>query len=419
MTIEREIEQCAVFILFAGKRLTDNQFREIKYAYEIHRSGRTHEFVLCLSSRAELPPRLEEGDAASLKEYPIIDIQGCKPREVAAAIMKALHRPFIWDGLPPNPHLFSYEKDIIEHFVKVSRLERAKRLKVEHGLSEDELRRVRDIESGGCPTQWPEVERWDDGTRTLAAEYKRIEVDPREARGKWHAKVGSPRAKKARVIVAALNDYHDIPAHEQSDGHRCCMAELNMSFPEAGPREFLHFPRRGARLRVGILVSGGIAPGTNAVIDGIVQRHLLYAREFSYLGRLNIVGVKNGFLAFDHWGDNSARRDLKAEAINVLYRASEGGSLLGTSRVDELIDDSEGRLVSIAQYLYNSGIDILYIIGGDGSMKAAHALWTVAQEYAAKRNPQQRLSVVAIPMTMDNDILWAWQTFGFSLSGIR
>ena len=47
-------------------------------------------------------------------------------------------------------------------------------------------------------------------------------------------------------------------------------------------------------------------------------------------------------------------------------------------------------------------------------MRAAHALWTVAQGYASTKKPKpKRLSVVAIPKTMDNDILWVWQTFGF------
>src|SRR5262249_49402142 len=63
--------------------------------------------------------------------------------------------------------------------------------------------------------------------------------------------------------------------------------------------------------------------------------------------------------------------------------------------------------------LRDSGVDILYIIGGDGSMKAAHALWSIAQEEARLNLGHPRLSVVAIPKTMDNDVLWVWQSFGF------
>jgi 6-phosphofructokinase 1 len=51
----------------------------------------------------------------------------------------------------------------------------------------------------------------------------------------------------------------------------------------------------------------------------------------------------------------------------------------------------------------------VYIIGGEGSMRAAHGLWTVYhREY-----PNANFSVVGIPKTMDNDILWVWQSFGF------
>jgi 6-phosphofructokinase 1 len=49
----------------------------------------------------------------------------------------------------------------------------------------------------------------------------------------------------------------------------------------------------------------------------------------------------------------------------------------------------------------------LYVIGGDGSMRAAHALQRTADEMG------KDLAVVGVPKTMDNDILWIWQSFGF------
>ena len=52
------------------------------------------------------------------------------------------------------------------------------------------------------------------------------------------------------------------------------------------------------------------------------------------------------------------------------------------------------------------------VIGGDGSMRAAHMIWTRAQRMHAE-GEASKLSVVAIPKTMDNDILWVWQSFGF------
>ncbi len=53
------------------------------------------------------------------------------------------------------------------------------------------------------------------------------------------------------------------------------------------------------------------------------------------------------------------------------------------------------------------GINVLYIIGGEGSMRSAHALATISN------NNEMGISVCGIPKTMDNDILWVWKTFGF------
>jgi 6-phosphofructokinase 1 len=77
------------------------------------------------------------------------------------------------------------------------------------------------------------------------------------------------------------------------------------------------------------------------------------------------------------------------------------------------LKERQNRLEWIVQRLDGDQIDILYVIGGDGSMKAAHAIYTVARELKRAERIQRELSVVAIPKTMDNDILWVWQSFGF------
>jgi 6-phosphofructokinase 1 len=182
---------------------------------------------------------------------------------------------------------------------------------------------------------------------------------------------------------------------------------------------------------VAVLVSGGIAPGINAVIDGIVQRHYLYANPLRYADSvryrdtptctIEIRGLLNGFRAFDDPNNPFTFRylipnhgeQLTNSHIVTSDLANRGGSMLGTSRVDELISGSDRitRLESIVDKLLTAKTDILYVIGGDGSMKAAHSIWTIAQAW---RRPNKRLlSVVAVPKTMDNDILWVWQSFGF------
>ena len=85
--------------------------------------------------------------------------------------------------------------------------------------------------------------------------------------------------------------------------------------------------------------------------------------------------------------------------------------MIGTSRRDGLIQDRE-KLDKVANALLAKDIKILYVIGGDGSMKLAHSLWHRANKKAGHVGGQT-LSVVGIPKTMDNDILWVWQSFGF------
>lgn len=193
-----------------------------------------------------------------------------------------------------------------------------------------------------------------------------------------------------------------------------------LSFPEAGPREILRYPSPGHPhlLKVGILVSGGIAPGINAVISGIVNRHWLYARppvpqrgaNTPYAPyKVEIYGYLEGFKALARGSGN--HQLLTPE--DVRDKAHRGGSILGTSRLPELLEPSRDKRIDtiqeIIQALAADRIEILYVIGGDGSMRAAHAIWTIARQ----KRPDLNLSVIAIPKTMDNDILWVWQSFGF------
>jgi 6-phosphofructokinase 1 len=199
------------------------------------------------------------------------------------------------------------------------------------------------------------------------------------------------------------------------------MVQKNLCFLEAGPKAKLAYPQPGKNLNVAIVVSGGIAPGINAVIDGITQRHYMYATKHQY--KVKVYGVKDGFQAFDDF--NQSRCTLipshdpsglpMPSFEETSSHVNEGGSILGTSRFEELLNPSSRKreLEVIVALLFDNKIDILYVIGGDGSMKAAHAIWSFAQEYAGQRGLQRSLSVVAIPKTMDNDILWVWQTFGF------
>jgi 6-phosphofructokinase 1 len=179
------------------------------------------------------------------------------------------------------------------------------------------------------------------------------------------------------------------------------------SFVEAGPRRFLYHDPAG--VRVALLTSGGIAPGLNTVVESIVRKHrevcavhgslpsheTTATRNYSPLSDSGVVrGFYDGFIGLTE--DRS--RELLPNDVKAWCRF--GGSKLGVGRTKP----SVGRWIEV---LSKNQIGILYVIGGNGSLAAAHE---IAQE--AIRHKMD-ISVAVIPKTMDNDVLWVWQSFGF------
>lgn len=293
--------------------------------------------------------------------------------------------------LPINPHHFSYEKDIIELYRWKNRLTAKPK---DQGDSDEEAKWREEITqklTGGCPPEWPQIINISDRYDTHVAS------NPNTLSG-----IGSFRDRKeAQVAAAALTKY------KSENGAFC--------FPEAGPREQLVFPTADRQeLNVGIVVSGGIAPGINAVIDGIVQRHFSYkSQNERRFYDLNIFGYLNGLHGLQQNPPKSVelvatRNPLPGGKVTSEH-ANEGGSMIGTYRWQQLLDMNPKERCKNVEYIVDNlgGIDILYVIGGDGSMRLAHAIWHLAR---SRRRP---LAVVGIPKTTDNDILWMWQSFGF------
>ncbi len=169
------------------------------------------------------------------------------------------------------------------------------------------------------------------------------------------------------------------------DGER-----LQQSFEVAGPREKIYFKPEEAR--PAIVSCGGICPGINDVIRSIVmESHYHYHTQ-------KVVGISYGYN-----GLNPARgypmMDLTPEMVKNIHM--EGGTILGSSRggtedMDLLMDTLE-----------KMGINILYTIGGDGTLRGAHDF----SELARSRGVD--LAVVGIPKTIDNDISFIQRSFGF------
>jgi len=169
------------------------------------------------------------------------------------------------------------------------------------------------------------------------------------------------------------------------------LGEEPPSFVEAGPRKNLYYEPE--TVRVAILTSGGIAPGLNTVIESIVKRHVeVYGLRLGPLVPGRILGFYDGFIGL--W-ENSYEQ-LNPEKVNGWCRF--GGSKLGVGR-DERRDVSKWLDV-----LKMNDIDILYVIGCNGSLTAA---WELAK--AAERE-ELNLSIGVVPKTMDNDVLWVWSS---------
>lgn len=289
---------------------------------------------------------------------------------------------------------FTYEKDIISFYKKL-----LTDLGSNNSFSGDE--KIRRSFNEGVPLTWPTVRRRTDKTlQENQLVEQRLIGDPRNDIADLQHDVAEDWTERV-VVSAALSEYHDCYLLDEEPDK--CMIRSKLCFPEAGPRaKIMRDP-----VTVGIVVSGGIAPGINAVIDGIVQRHKEYDPSCS------IFGYKNGLRALSQNPTQMRNGEIMLSTTvcngcrNTAEHLSEGGSILGTYRLDRLdLPENEDQLEKVISNI--AGLDVLYVIGGDGSMKAANLLSMKMRE---QNNP---VSIVGIPKTMDNDILWVWQSFGFA-----
>ena len=161
------------------------------------------------------------------------------------------------------------------------------------------------------------------------------------------------------------------------------------AFELAGPRDRIFFDPR--TVRCGIVTCGGLAPGLNNVVRGIVLE--LWAGY----GVRRIFGFRYGYegLIARH-----GHQPLTLTPESVAHIHHEGGSVLGTSRGSQ--DPAE-----VVDNLEANGVGILFVIGGDGSMNGAIR---VAAEVARRG---LRIGVIGVPKTIDNDVPFIDRSFGF------
>ncbi|HBJ85231.1 MAG TPA: ATP-dependent 6-phosphofructokinase [Verrucomicrobiales bacterium] len=161
------------------------------------------------------------------------------------------------------------------------------------------------------------------------------------------------------------------------------------SYEEAGARERIYFDP--ARTTAGIVTCGGLCPGLNDIIRGIVnQCHLQYGISRVYGFRYGYEGLVQRY----------GHTPLLLKPASVEQAHHFGGTLLGSSRgkqdIGEMVDTLEDMKV-----------DILFVIGGDGTLRGAAEIVREIERRGLKK------AVVGIPKTIDNDIRYLDKSFGF------
>jgi len=164
-----------------------------------------------------------------------------------------------------------------------------------------------------------------------------------------------------------------------------CFAE----FEVAGPRGKIYFD--SSKAKAAIVTCGGLCPGINDVIRAIVmEAH----HNYDIAATLGIRFGLQGFIpSFGH-------PVMELTPANVSDIHQFGGTVLGSSRGPQEPAD-------IVDALERLNVSMLFIIGGDGTMRAARK---IQEEITARRG---KISVIGVPKTIDNDISFVTKSFGF------
>jgi 6-phosphofructokinase 1 len=137
--------------------------------------------------------------------------------------------------------------------------------------------------------------------------------------------------------------------------------------------------------RIGVLTSGGDAPGMNAAIRAVVRTAIYHGLE--------VMGIRRGYHGLIHGELEPMSLGSVADIIQ------RGGTILYTARC-EAFKTEEGQRQAIS-VLKEHGIEGLVVIGGDGSFRGAQKL------------SKQGIQTIGIPGTIDNDIACCDCTLGF------
>lgn len=162
-----------------------------------------------------------------------------------------------------------------------------------------------------------------------------------------------------------------------------------LAFEKAGPRPQIFFDP--STVHAALLTAGGLCPGINNVIRSIVLE--LYHRY----GVRHISGIRYGYEGLN---PETGLPPVELGPDDVKHIHGWGGSELGVGRGAQDVDMMAARLEEL-------GVNVLFTIGGDGTLRGAH------QIHEALERRGHKVAVVGVPKTVDNDIAFVDKTFGF------
>ena len=186
------------------------------------------------------------------------------------------------------------------------------------------------------------------------------------------------------------NDHRVLFDHSPEKVRQCIENQTDpVTIEHAGARERIYF--NPSSTICAVVTCGGLCPGLNDVIRGLVM-----TLNYSY-GVRTIYGIPYGYEGFvPRYGHSPLH--LTPDFVSDLNQ--DGGSVLGSSRGPQSPKD-------IVDFLVEYRINILFVIGGDGTLRGAQAIVTEIGSRGLK------ISVIGIPKTIDNDLEFMDKSFGF------
>lgn len=204
--------------------------------------------------------------------------------------------------------------------------------------------------------------------------------------------LGEPRIDSPLTVGRFVEDSEAVlldlsPDLAQRD---CLEGREPVSFVKAGPRRKIFFD--SSKTKAALVTCGGLCPGLNNFI-----RAAVLALRYSY-GVTNVVGIRYGLQGFIPRFRHPVV-ELTPELVNDIDL--QGGTILASSRGPQDVQE-------IVDALVRMNVSILFMIGGDGTFRAAAR---IADEVHSR---ELKISVLGIPKTIDNDIVLLSRSFGFN-----